>query len=106
MQQVVQLFESMRLSLTSAGMLTAPHGSRTDMEPFVCIKSCIFAMVRLSANCCVHVQWEKSWLEAQLSAEFTRQERDELFQQWAIHMGSPHRKRQLIDRFWSPNTLK
>ena len=52
------------------------------------------------------VQWERSWLEAQLAAEFTKEQREEIFRLWGIHPGSAKRKRQLVDRLWSPDTLK
>lgn len=52
------------------------------------------------------LQWERSWLEAQLSGNFSKPQQRELFQQWGIVPGSLRRKRQLINRLWSPDTLK
>ena len=45
-------------------------------------------------------------MEAQLSTEFGKEQREELFLQWAILPGSARRKRQLISRLWSPDTLR
>ena len=52
------------------------------------------------------MQWERCRLEARLNADFSPEQREELFQQWAIALGSPKRKRQLIERLWSPDSLR
>ena len=52
------------------------------------------------------LQWERSWLEAQLAAEFGKEQREALFLQWGIAPSSARRKRQLVERFWSPKEFK
>ena len=52
------------------------------------------------------LQWEHSWLEAQLGQEMSGSQREALFEEWGIPASGKQRKQRLVASLFAPHTLQ
>ena len=68
--------------------------------------TCCLGKAALSWLSLGHMQWERSWLEAQVGQEMTAEQREELLLGWGLPPGSKQRKRRLVGRLFDPDLLR